>query len=400
MGTSMREGGNGGLRAGESGEPSTRGSEAAQARGESRRGRGEPEGLATLLAWFSIGLGLAQLVAPERLARLVGARGGSDSRTLMRALGARELASGIGILSRPGSSAWLWGRVAGDAMDLALLGNLLASGGRERTRTLGATAAVLGVAALDLAAARQLQRDERAEAGEETKPGAIQTRRSITVGRPVEEVYEFWRDLENLPRFMRNLVSVEVTGDRTSHWVARAPGGKTVEWDAETVEDVPNELIAWRSLEGADVYNEGSVRFQPAPGGRGTEVRVELTYEPPGGVIVSKLASLLRREPGQQVADDLRRFKQVMETGDIVLSDATLFGRPHPGQPPDELPAEIERRSFAPAPGRPADVASDEAARTTSSEEWSGPVSATEAGSTEGISRRARRGRGERDLRG
>jgi hypothetical protein len=173
----------------------------------------------------------------------------------------------------------------------------------------------------------------------------------------------------------------------------------TVEWDAETTEDRPNELIAWRSLEGADVYNEGTVRFEPAPGGRGTEVHVELRYEPPGGRIGSKLAMLFRREPGQQVQDDLRAFKQVIETGDVVLSDATLFDRPHAAQPPEQLPDEIRGRAFEPAPGRSAGAASAEAARGTSSESWSGPVSAEKAGATEGTSSRASRRAGGDELR-
>jgi uncharacterized membrane protein len=134
---------------------------------------------------------------------------------------------------------------------------------------------------------------------------------------------------------MRHLESVSVGADGRSHWVAKAPAGRTVEWDAETTEDVPNERIAWRSLEGADVRNQGSVEFAPAPGGRGTEVRVTLEYDPPFGKLGSKIAMLFREEPGQQVYDDLRHFKQVMETGEIVLSDATKQRGAHPAQPND-----------------------------------------------------------------
>jgi uncharacterized membrane protein len=152
----------------------------------------------------------------------------------------------------------------------------------------------------------------------------------------VEEVYGFWRDFANLPRFMRHLESVQVHDDGRSHWVAKAPAGRTVEWDAETTEDRPNELIAWRSLPGADVRNSGSVAFAPAPGGRGTEVRVTLEYDPPLGKLGSKIAMLFREEPGQQVYDDLRHFKQVMETGEIVFSDATKRRGPHPAQPDDK----------------------------------------------------------------
>ena len=161
-------------------------------------------------------------------------------------------------------------------------------------------------------------------------------KKAITVNRAPEEVYRFWHDFRNLPRFMRHLEDVQVTGSRRSHWKAKAPAGMTVEWDAVVVDDRPNELIAWRSLEGADVDNSGSVRFTPAPGGRGTEVRVELDYAPPGGAVGATIAKLFGEEPEQQVQDDLRRFKQVLETGEVVYSEATVHGRPHPARPPEE----------------------------------------------------------------
>jgi uncharacterized membrane protein len=118
--------------------------------------------------------------------------------------------------------------------------------------------------------------------------------------------------------------------------VAKAPAGKAVEWDAETTEDRENEVIAWRSLQGAQVYNAGTVRFMPAPRGGGTEVRVALEYEPPFGKLGSKVAMLWREEPGQQVQDSLRQFKQVMEFGEVLLSDATKSRGPHPAQPDGE----------------------------------------------------------------
>ncbi|MBD0327454.1 MAG: SRPBCC family protein, partial [Pyrinomonadaceae bacterium] len=120
----------------------------------------------------------------------------------------------------------------------------------------------------------------------------IKVEQSITVNKSPEEVYRFWRNFENLPRFMDHLESVSVEGSGRSHWVAKAPAGTTVEWDAEVYNEKENELIAWRSLEGADVDNAGSVRFEPATGGRGTTVRVSLKYDPPGGVIGSTFAKL------------------------------------------------------------------------------------------------------------
>jgi uncharacterized membrane protein len=155
-----------------------------------------------------------------------------------------------------------------------------------------------------------------------TSRRGVTVRRTVTINKPVEEVYAFWRDFENLPRFMRHLESVTRDGDRRSHWVARAPVGRRVEWDAEIVEERPNEMIAWRSLDGADVRNVGAVSFEP--GGRGTTIRVSLTYAPPGGKLAAVIAKLIGEEPGQQVHDDLRRLKQLMEAGEAP----TVEGQP------------------------------------------------------------------------
>jgi uncharacterized membrane protein len=140
--------------------------------------------------------------------------------------------------------------------------------------------------------------------------------RAVTINRPAAELYAMWRNLEALPHFMSHLVSVKEDGKR-SHWVARGPAGRTVEWDAEIITEEPNRLIGWRSLEGSDVSTAGSVHFDPAPGGRGTEVRVTLKYDPPAGQLGSWLAWLFGREPGQQVREDLRRFKQLAEAGEV-----------------------------------------------------------------------------------
>jgi len=150
--------------------------------------------------------------------------------------------------------------------------------------------------------------------------------RSVTINRSREEVYRFWRALENLPRFMYHLESVEITGTTRSHWIAKAPAGRTVEWDADIINDLPNELLSWSSVPESDVPNSGTVRFTDAPGDRGTEVHVELNYDPPAGEAGAIVAKLFGEEPGQQVRDDLRRFKQVMETGEVVRSDGSLLG--------------------------------------------------------------------------
>ena len=307
-------------------------------------GSDDTERRARGLGWFSIGLGLAQIGAPRALARLIGVSENEETRNTMFALGLREITSGIGILSRPRAAGWVWSRVGGDLMDLALLGKAMNSDENDRGRLAAATAAVLGVTVVDFITGRDLSREgdqegdgiERRRAGSGQARG-VQVTEAITVNRPVHEVYSFWHNFENLPRFMEHLESVQVTGEGRSHWKAKAPAGASVEWDAETVEDRPNELISWRALPDSTVSNSGSVRFREAPGNRGTEIIVDLQYEPPGGKLASLIAKLFGEEPSQQVKSDLRRFKQVMEVGEVVHSDASIFRGPHPAQPPEDL---------------------------------------------------------------
>jgi uncharacterized membrane protein len=291
-----------------------------------------PERLARGLGWFSLGLGLAEVVAPRAITRLIGVRG--DHNILVRLLGLREIGHGIGILSQRRPVGAVWSRVVGGAIDLACLSAAFSSPKADRGRLTAATAAVIGVAAVDIACAQQLS----LSAGAITEGGAIRVRKSITVNKSPEELYRFWRDLRNLPRFMRHIESVQTTGDRRSHWVARLPVGTRVEWDAEIAEDRPNEMIAWRSLPGAGLENFGSVRFERAPGGRGTVVRVEMQYKPPGGMIGATVANLFGKAPELKLQEDLRRLKQVIEVGEVVQSDASIHWAPHPAQPPAEPP--------------------------------------------------------------
>lgn len=169
--------------------------------------------------------------------------------------------------------------------------------------------------------------------GGDKQGGGVPVKKSVVVNASAEEVYGFWRDLENLPSFMRYLESVTVTDELRSHWVAKAPGG-SVEWDAEITGDEPNRRLSWRSLEGSEVETSGTVRFEPAAGGRGTVVHVELAYNPPGGAIGALFAKLFGEDPNAQMQIDLRRFKQVIELGEVVVSDGTLTGEGYTEQRP------------------------------------------------------------------
>jgi uncharacterized membrane protein len=155
----------------------------------------------------------------------------------------------------------------------------------------------------------------------------IKLEQSVTINRPAGELYRFWRDFENLPRFMHHLEAVHTTGEGRSHWVAKGPAGTKVEWDAEVYNEKEGELIAWRTLEGSQVASAGSVRFEAAGGGRGTTVRVVLKYDPPGGALGAAVARLFGENPEQQISEDLRRFKQLMETGETTTTEGQPTGR-------------------------------------------------------------------------
>lgn len=155
----------------------------------------------------------------------------------------------------------------------------------------------------------------------------IRVEKTVTINRSASDLYNFWHDFENLPTFMQHLKSVKVYDNNRSHWIATAPLGASVEWDAEIVSDQPDRLIAWASVEGADVDNSGFVRFQPAPQGRGTEVKVVLEYNPPGGALTGALAKLFGEEPEQQIGAELSRFKQLMEAGEIATTEGQPSGR-------------------------------------------------------------------------
>jgi uncharacterized membrane protein len=289
------------------------------------------------LGVFSFVLGIPQILAPGRVNRMIGVRDDAKSRAWMRAVGVREIAAGMGIFSDRRPAEWVWARVAGDTMDLALLTSALRNKSEQPGRTAAATGAVIGAFAADLFDSLRLSR-ANGEHPEEDEP--MHVKAAITVRRDRDELYTFWRDFGSFPSFMAHVEDVQVTGPTTSHWKARGPLGMNVEWDAEIIEDTPSERISWRSTEGATVENSGTVTFVQAPADQGTEVHIEMHYDVPGGAVGGMLAKLFGEEPAIQIKDDLRRFKQIMETGEIARSDGSPEGqlgrrqvKPQPAQP-------------------------------------------------------------------
>jgi uncharacterized membrane protein len=259
--------------------------------------------LGQLVGLLSVGLGLAELLAPRALGRAVGV---GDHPMIIRMLGVRGIVTGLGMLTQRAPGNWAWARVAGDAMDLALLGAAASSPDADPRRIAAATAGVLGVAALDAYAGQRLRSSQSAEA---PRIGVIHT---ATIDSTPGEVYRFWRRLENLPRFLSHLESVSNVSDRIAHWVASAPAGAGVEWDAEIVDDQPGRRIGWRSLPGSPVTHEGMVSFEPAIGGRSTFLRIEMLYVPPPGKVGTRIARSFGPDPALQIAGDLRRLERLL----------------------------------------------------------------------------------------
>lgn len=268
------------------------------------------------LGWFSVGLGMAELLAPRAVGRMIGV---GEQSTVLRMCGVREIVSGMGLLSGRAPATFAMSRVAGDVMDLALLGAALRSPDSNPTRVAAAATAVAGVAAFDLYASKVELQSSMAEAQQDVPVHA-----SLMINSPPAQVYAFWRKLENLPRFMSHLESVTELDGQRSEWTARMPGGIQLRWQSEIVEDQPERLMSWRTIPGSEVNHVGSVRFEPGPGGQGTRVRVEIHYGMPGGPAAAKAAQLVSMAPEAMVTEDLRRLKQLIETGEI----ATTQGQP------------------------------------------------------------------------
>jgi uncharacterized membrane protein len=290
-----------------------------QSHGAIARRNAEPNaGLTRGLGLFSVGLGIAELAAPRVLARAIGIDPHGRTSTTIRAMGARELLNGLGILMRPRAALPLWARVAGDAIDLAFLAWAFSAKRTSTQRLVGAIASVAGVAALDVIASQSTARSQRAA----ERP----ILRSITIYKPVADVYAFWRDFEQLPRAMSYLESVTDQGGGRSRWTAKLPKG-SVSWETEVIEDLPGQRLEWRTVRGQALPIRGCVTFRPILGGSATEICLEMQL---GHGAAAALASLIA---GPQIEGDLRRVKQVLETGEIIRSDASIHMGPHPARP-------------------------------------------------------------------
>lgn len=271
----------------------------------------------------SLGLGVSEILAPGKIAALAGVDENSRSRSIIRSLGVRECGHGAALLTGPDKLVWT--RVAGDVLDVAFLGaGVLRRGPGRRRRGIITAAALTAIGGADLYAALRTSRGEPARHSGGRRHRTL--RAAVTVMRSPEYVYGFWRNLENLPDFMYHLQSVTTADDGRSHWIANSPVGQPVQWDAQIVEDLPGKKIAWQSLPGSGIENSGCVEFTPDHSGKGTEVRVTLAYQMPGGALGKAAATLLGESPEQQVNDDLRRFKQIMETGQVLRSDGSPEG--------------------------------------------------------------------------
>ncbi len=249
------------------------------------------ETLAVGLGWFSIALGVAELTAPHSVARLVGVAPTEKTIATLRSYGARDVGAGLAILAQPDRATWLWARVAGDALDLATLGAAMGSRYTHRGRAAAAALAVLGVTALDVICAQQLQ---EANGPGDSVDSTVRVTEAVTINQPLELVEHHWSNHEEMPESLRSL---------------------------------------GRSHSGG--HERAIVEFREAPGDRGTEVRVEIEYSPRGGAVAAALAKVFGGDPTGQVRQDLRRFKQIVETGEVVLSEGPALWRP--AQPAEDV---------------------------------------------------------------
>jgi uncharacterized membrane protein len=282
----------------------------------------EQAALMRFIGWFALGRGVAQLVAPRAAAEVAGIR---PDDVAVRAMGVREIVTGLGVLTSARPKDWMWARVISDWMDLAYLGNEFVADGTQRAHLAGTGALLTGLTAMEMFSGSQLSSlPARSLANDER---GIHVIASITVNATADELYRFWRNLENLPRILRHVQSVMPIEGNRSRWTATGPAGLPITWDAELTEDVLSERIAWVAADNAIVTSAGTVSFRRAAGGRGTVLDVDLRYEPIGGACGALLAFLFGKEPHQQITEDLRAYKAFVETGEVPTIRGQVSGR-------------------------------------------------------------------------
>ena len=226
-------------------------------------------------------------------------------------------------------------------MDVALLTSAMSSPRSDRNRIASATAMVLGIAAVDALCGTRLTTASDGPRQATEQSNEVRATAAVTVQAPIEEVFAVWDGFQELPRFMSDAASVQITGECQSRWTLPAPASMTLEWDVEIAGSSPNQLITWRTAEGSRLNASGEVRFRAAPGNRGTQVVFDARFSPPGGELGKKLAQPLAEAFGVKLGNDLRRFKQLVELGEIVHSDDSIIPGPNPAQPPSQLPAGV-----------------------------------------------------------
>lgn len=276
---------------------------------EGTEGRSHEAKLVEALGWFSLGLGAVQLIAPGAVNRLIGAPDDGQSRLVQRAVGIQELSAAAGLLGFRRVPEWLWARTAGDVLHLTMVGRTFDRIGARRGRLALTMALLTGTLAADAYASARTTSD-----GEEIRNElAMKATASATVRTSIEDARARWRDFEQQTTYTR-LGPIEITGE-------------------------DHDSIAWRTSEDAEAKASGVLRFAPAPGDRGTEISVEMVYEVPGGAVGAAGLKVAGNNPHQMVQDDLRRFKQLLETGEIARSDGAPIGHSARLQP-EQRPAQ------------------------------------------------------------
>ena len=281
------------------------------------------ETLARGLGWFSIALGLTEVFATEPFTETLGLRG---KESLVRAFGAREIAAGIGILATSGTSpGWVWARVAGDALDLAVLASAYTPDNPKRDNVCTALVAVAGVAVLDIICAEQLSQragvtaNSVAAVGAPKGSGAHELTYTVIINRPAVELQDLWRDAGIQAYIKSHYLHAEAMGDMQNvlRWKFTASTGQTFRWSEHVIAERAGEYTYFQSLPGADIPNEGSLHFRPAPNAGRTEVTLRFRFTPPGGVIGQAALRLASALPETFARDVLHRFKVVAETGEM-----------------------------------------------------------------------------------